>query len=81
MKNGMRAILVAMRDYGWFITDQSGAVALQMESYVSCDWASIGFRNTLYSNGKTYPRDGLDGILTQADMRAYVPANTSTPWY
>lgn len=79
-----RVIAVALRDYGWFITDTSGGAHLQFEDVHSVDgaWRSLGLdygtsssQFVSNSNHKTYPQDLLDGLLQEARIYALVPSD------
>lgn len=85
-----RIIAKAMRDYGWFITDTSGGAHIQLEDYHSAgdDWVNLGlgYRNVsggieMYtaSNGKTYPQDLLDGLMTESRIYALVSSDLYPP--
>lgn len=78
MKDGLRVIGVACRDYGWFITDTSGAAGLQLEARVSASdrWNALDFGSVTASNGKVYPQDALDGLFTAT--RIYMLKDSST---
>lgn len=73
-RSSLRIILIAMRDYGWFITDTSGGVHLQLESVLTADWEPYGLVGYA-AGGKEYPRDALDGLITRDRLRAYVPSD------
>lgn len=64
----LRIILVAMKDYGWFITDTAGAAQLQFEAPESAnaDWIRLEAAATRFS---------LTGFLTQARIVAFVPSD------
>lgn len=76
-KASLRVIFVAMREYGWFVTDRAGAAAgLQFEDYNSADWASLGLQaQTLSLSGtnKLYPDTALDGLITLDRLRSVAP--------
>jgi len=76
MKNAARTMARAARDYGWFITDTSGAASLQFEDYASAkaDWEALGL-GVQTAGGKEYPRDLLDGLLTQERIYTIVPSD------
>lgn len=71
-----RIIAQALRDYGWFITDTAGAAHLQFESRVSArqDWKELGLAS-VEIDGKEYPRDMLDGLITPERIRLVVPSD------
>ncbi len=75
-KASIRIIIVAMRDYGWFITDTAGGIQVQLEALESAwdEWADLGLLPTLH-DGRMFPRDALDGLMTEARLRAYVPSD------
>lgn len=70
------AIAVALRDYGWFITDTSGSATLQFEARVSAGerWDMLGFSDRLVGR-KSYPRDLVDGLLLPERIYALVPSD------
>jgi len=76
MKNAARTIARAARDYGWFITDTAGAAGLPFEDYASAkaDWEALGL-GVQTAGGKEYPRDLLDGLLTQERIYTIVPSD------
>ena len=78
MKAGLKVIFQAMRNYGWFITDNAGAIGLQLENDQSADWSSVGMVNFTSSNGKQYPRDAMDGLITEARLRCYADSKDAT---
>jgi len=78
MRASMKVLFTAMRDYGWFITDNSGALGLQLENDQSADWASVDMVDFTSSGGKTYPRDAMDGLVTQARLRCYVDSKDAS---
>ncbi|GKY88146.1 hypothetical protein [Sinisalibacter aestuarii] len=71
-----RIIAVALRDYGWFITDSAGSSHFQFEANISAgsDWAALGLSRR---GGGDYvlPRDLLDGLVTRDRIYAIVPSN------
>lgn len=77
MKDLLAIVARALRDYGWFITDTSGSAGFQFEANVSAlaKWQSLGFGQFTSTNGKVYPQDALDGLMTQQRIYALVPSN------
>jgi hypothetical protein len=78
MKASLSVIARALRDYGWFVTDHGGASYFQLEDRLSAgaDWAALGLGSFVSAiNGKTYPQDALDGLMTQAKTFAIVPSD------
>jgi hypothetical protein len=77
MKDRLRIIGRACRDYGWFITDTSGSAGLQFEANVSAQskWEAMGMGSYVSSNGKTYPQDALDGLITEARIYMLVTSD------
>jgi hypothetical protein len=67
-----RTVAVALRDYGWFITDTSGADGWQMESAESADalWRAQG----IVPGPGTAP-NLMDGLVTQSRIYAIVPSD------
>ncbi len=76
MRRYARTLARALRDYGWFITDTSGGAHLQHEAWVSAgeEWTALGLA-PVEVGGKEYPRDLLDGLLTQERIYAIVPSD------
>lgn len=75
-------IAVALRDYGWFITDTSGGTTMRFESVLSAQskWEGLNLPINVNYGGKVYPRDLLDGLITSSnfiavDGTAYYPPN------
>jgi len=75
-RRSARIIAVALRDYGWFITDTSGAAHLQFESRVSAgaQWEALGLGSQILEY-KEYPTNLLDGLMTRSRIRAHVPSD------
>ncbi|HUQ68646.1 MAG TPA: hypothetical protein VM165_03925 [Planctomycetaceae bacterium] len=71
-----RIIAVALRDYGWFITDSSPGNLLQFESNVTAEkkWAKLGF-DTVKVLKDEYPRDLVNGLFTADRVVAYAPSD------
>jgi hypothetical protein len=69
-------IAVALRDYGWFVTDTSGAAHLQFEDRLTAaaEWVALGL-DEQSAGGKEYPRDLLDGLITEERIYAIVPSD------
>ncbi|AZQ65910.1 hypothetical protein EF888_01430 [Silicimonas algicola] len=74
--NSLRTIMVAMKDYGWFITDTAGSAHFQLESTTSAreEWEELGMIDKDYG-GAVYPRDALDGLMTESRIVAFVPSD------
>jgi hypothetical protein len=72
-----RVIVTALRDYGWFVTEAGGTTFFHFEDRLSgaSIWNSIGLAQYQSTDGKVYPRDILDGILTQDRIRTIVPSD------
>lgn len=64
----LKIVLVALRDYGWFITDTAGSSHLQFEAPESAgaDWIRLEAAATRFL---------LRGFMTQARIRTYVPSD------
>lgn len=73
-RRSARVIAEALRDYGWIITDTSGGAHLQFESRVSAGvgWAALGLAPAAI-DGREYPRDLLDGLVTPERIYALAP--------
>jgi hypothetical protein len=72
-----RILAVALRDYGWIITDTAGGATFQFEAVESAraKWTQqIGIDpvSPVTVGGKEYPRDLLDGLLLQGRIEAVV---------
>ncbi len=63
-----RVIAVAMRDYGWFITDTAGGATIQLEDVTTAgaEWDALGLGN---------PRDLLDGLMQPDRIFALVSSD------
>jgi hypothetical protein len=70
-----RTLARALRDYGWISTDHSGGAHVQFEAPQSAlkAWKRMGLLSLEASNGKSYPRDLLDGLFTDKDIQVYAP--------
>jgi len=68
---------VALRDYGWFITDTAGGAKFQLEAKESAlgEWQALGLAAYEASDYKEYPRDLLDGLITEDQIYAIVPSD------
>lgn len=73
--DSLRVIMVAMKEYGWFITDTAGSTHFQLESTTSAkkEWAALGMVDTQYG-WNTYPQDALDGLFAKDRIVAYAPS-------
>ena len=71
-----RVIAEALRDYGWFITDTSGSAHFQFEANLTAgdEWAALGLSDRTVG-GQVYPRDLLDGLLTEERIYTIVPSD------
>lgn len=76
MKPYARLLAVALRDYGWFITDTSGGAHLQHEAWVTAgpEWSKLGL-DTVSAGGKEYPQDLLDGLMARERIYTLVPSD------
>ncbi len=72
VKRAVKIILVAMKDYGWFITDTSGAPTLQFEAPESAraKWNALGI-----FEDQTHPRFSLGGFITADKIITIVPSD------
>jgi hypothetical protein len=75
-RRSARIIAVALRDYGWFITDTGGGAHLQFESRVSAgaEWDRLGLGHKQIGE-REYPRDLLDGLLKPHRISVIVPSD------
>jgi hypothetical protein len=65
LRNTMRIVFRAMREYGWVATDQGGDNHIQFQHAASADWEPYGIETEYAaSNGKSYPRDAIDSLIT-----------------
>jgi hypothetical protein len=76
VRKSARVIGTALRDYGWFITDTSGSAKIQLESCVTAGdaWKALCLTE-FEEQGKTYPRDLLDGLMRRERIYAIVPSD------
>lgn len=75
-RDAARTIANALREYGWFITDTSGAAQIQFEARISAGsaWDELGLADN--SEGAAdLPRDLLDGLLSPERIYAIVPSD------
>ena len=70
----------ALRDYGWFITDTTGSAHLQFEDRITAgmDWDRLGLVDRRVE-GRSYPRDLLDGLMRPERIVALVPSDQYPP--
>ena len=75
-RRAARIIAVALRDYGWFITDTTGGDPFfQFEDRLTApEWEDLGL-GYLWLNWKEYPRDLLDGLITKNQIYTLVPSD------
>ena len=73
-------IACALRDYGWIITDTSGAAKWQFEYSGTAGekWAAVGLENTTVG-WKEYPRDLMDGLVREDNIYTIVPSDQYPP--
>jgi len=71
-----RIIAVALRDYGWFITETSPANLFHFESRVTAekDWLNLGFEFKKVRRNE-FPRDLMDSLLTSERIVAIAPSD------
>jgi hypothetical protein len=76
-KKAIRVILVAMKDYGWFVTDTAGGHTLHFEAPESAqaEWERIGVLPGQSIGGVEYPRFTLSKFLTQDRIVTIVPSD------
>jgi hypothetical protein len=67
-----RTVARALRDYGWFITDTSGAAHFQFEAQASADalWKAQGI-----DPASSTAANLLDGLITQSRIYTIVPSD------
>lgn len=75
-RRAARVIAVAMRDYGWFVTDTAGGAHFQFEDNATAQskWRALGL-GTQFINYKNYPTDLLDGLITKERIYAIAPGD------
>lgn len=75
-----KVIAVALRDYGWIITDNSGGAFFQFEyeGTAGDKWKALGLGSKKIRN-KEYPQDLLDGLITQERIYAVVSSDQYPP--
>ncbi len=75
-RRSARIIGTALRDYGWFITDISGGAHLQFEDRITgeTEWIALGLHEQEV-DWSVYPRDFLDGLVTEDNIYAIVPSD------
>jgi hypothetical protein len=75
-RQSARVIARALRDYGWFITDNGGSAHLQFEDRLTAGpaWDMLGL-GKVEDGGKEYPRDLLDGLIREDRIYAIVPSD------
>jgi hypothetical protein len=75
-RRSARVIAVALRDYGWFITDTSGGAHLQFEDRITAEekWQALGLADS-GEDWPRYPQDLLDGLMTRERIYALVPSD------
>jgi hypothetical protein len=73
-RRSAKIIAVALRDYGWFVTDTSGAAHFQFEDRASAgaEWDALSLGRVEIAD-KEYPRDLLDGLMSQKRIYAILP--------
>ena len=76
-KRTIRIIFVALRDYGWFITDTAGGHAFQFEAPESAqtEWERIGVLPGQSVGGVEHPRFSLSKFLTADRIITIVPSD------
>lgn len=67
-QKSLRIIAVALRDYGWFVTDTGGNGSFEFEddASASAEWRSLGMANA---------QDMLDGLMSPDKIYAIVPSD------
>jgi hypothetical protein len=84
MRRFARIIAIALRDYGWFITDSSGGAHLKFEAVESAlaDWQTLGVLPSVRDPDRpllTFPRRLLTGLFTVDRIYALVPSDRYPP--
>lgn len=76
-KRAVKIIFVALRDYGWFITDTAGGHTFQFEAPESAqaEWERIGVLPGQSVGGVEHPRFSLYNFLTADRIITIVPSD------
>lgn len=76
-RRAIKIVLVALKDYGWFITDTSGAAHLQFEAPESAqtEWERIGVLPGQAYGGGELPRHVLYKFMTKDRIVTFVPSD------
>jgi hypothetical protein len=76
-KRAIRIVLVALKDYGWFVTDTSGGASFQFEAPESAQakWENIGVLPTQTVSGIEHPRFSLKRFITSDMIITIVPSD------
>jgi hypothetical protein len=67
-------LAVALRDYGWFITDTAGGATFQLADTATASWDRHGLPR-VSAGGNVYPRDLFDGLITKDRIYALAPSD------
>jgi hypothetical protein len=80
-RNTMRIVLKAMQEYGCIASDQGGDNHIQFQHDDSTDWTPYGL-DPITVNGKVYPRDAIDGLITNKNrIRFILPSDGVLHYY
>lgn len=76
-KRAIKIIFVALRDYGWFVTDTAGGHTLHFEAPESAqaEWERLGVLPGQSVGGVEHPRFTLQKFLTQDRIITIVPSD------
>jgi Predicted solute binding protein len=76
-KKAVKTILVALKDYGWFVTDTAGGHAFQFEAPESAqsEWERIGVLPDQNFGGVGYPRFMMSKFLTKDRIITIAPSD------
>ena len=76
-KKHIRVVLVALKEYGWFVTDTAGGHTLHFEAPESAqaEWERIGFLPDQSIGGTLYPRFTLQKFLTKERIITIAPSD------
>lgn len=81
LKHMIRVLLVALKDYGWFITDTAGGQTWQLESLASAqkEWERLGVypeaNHLIQGVSAPHPRFSAGGLLTKERIRLHVQSD------
>lgn len=81
LKRMVRILLIALKEYGWFITDTAGGQTWQLESLASAqkEWEKLGVypevNHLIQGVSAPHPRFSAGGFLTKERIRLHVSSD------